>query len=224
MTEHRVWSVSSTHSMCVAAHVPCGVGRRLPPCSPRWTLRHTGRSTDSPKGCVGWYPPHPTPCSLLTSRAPPPPGGQAAQCPAEYSIEQRRSLTLMVSLPIPPSPSCLSVWACVFMCTSVCLYSLQVATQDFRKTGQTRGLNPISSICAFKSGRLTAGSGRCVPTGDRHRVCAKCCSSSRQSSEEETPFLGPAVRVDFLEEVGLEEASRNRWTCDSRAPGQGVGV
>lgn len=53
-------------------------------------------------------------------------------------------------------------------------------------------------------------------------VCVpKCCSSSRQSSEEEAPFLGKAVRVDFLEEVRLEEALKNGWTCDSQSKGVG---
>lgn len=32
----------------------------------------------------------------------------------------------------------------------------------------------------------------------------KCCLNSRHWSEEETLFLGKAVRTDFLEEVGSE--------------------
>lgn len=41
------------------------------------------------------------------------------------------------------------------------------------------------------------------------------------TSDAETPFLGKAVRADFLEEAGLGEASRNGWTCDSQSSWEG---
>lgn len=43
MKENRVLSVSVHMAYVWPAPVPCGVGRRLPPCSPRRKLRHTGR-------------------------------------------------------------------------------------------------------------------------------------------------------------------------------------
>lgn len=57
-----------------------------------------------------------------------------------------------------------------------------------------------------------------------HSVRGKCCLSSRRSSEEKTPFLGKAVGVDFLEEVGFEEVLKSGRSFDSLSTCEGRGT